>query len=437
MDARSTATQILTQVIGHRRSLSDCLDTYLKNLNDARERALAQALCYGVLRWLPRLQALLQRLLRKPLKAKDCDIQALLLIGLYQILYLRTPSHATAAIVNVTRQLQKPWATGLINAILRNFQRQREQLLISIDVDISVKLAHPRWLLKRLQTDWPSQWETIAAANNAHPPMTLRVNARVMSREAYFKHLVKANIAATPTPYTNCGITLEHPIDVQQLPGFSQGWLSVQDGAAQLAAPLLEVPVGARVLDACAAPGGKTAHLLECYEIGTLLALDNQPARVQKLYDTLQRLHLSAQLRCADANQPDTWWDGEPFDCILLDAPCSGSGVIRRHSDIKYLRQPSDIATLAAQQARLLKMLWPLLKPDGKLLYVTCSIFAEENYLLIQDFLATHADAIEIKLVADWGYVQKHGRQILPGENNLDGFYYACLSKEKIPPSPL
>ncbi len=438
MDARSIATQILTQVIGHRRSLSDSLDTHLKSLNDARERALAQALCYGVLRWQPRLQALLQRLLRKPFKAKDYDIQVLLLIGLYQHLYLRIPPHAaTAATVNVTRTLKKPWATGLVNAVLRNFISQRDKLLKRVDANISVKLAHPPWLLKRLQADWPTQWETLADANNAHPPLTLRVNARIKSRDAYLEHLHQANIAATPTPYTDYGITLEHPIDVQHLPGFAQGWLSVQDGAAQLAAPLLDVPPGARVLDACAAPGGKTAHLLERYEIETLLALDLKPARVQKLRDTLQRLQLSADLRCADASQPDTWWDNQPFERILLDVPCSGNGVIRRHPDIKYLRQPSDIAALAAQQARLLDALWPLLMPGGKLLYVTCSVFAEENHLQIQNFLATHADATEIVLTADWGYAQDYGRQILPGENNLDGFYYACLSKTKIPHSPL
>ncbi|MEN8215656.1 MAG: 16S rRNA (cytosine(967)-C(5))-methyltransferase RsmB [Pseudomonadota bacterium] len=424
MDARSIATQILTQVIGHRHSLSDCLDTHLSRLNDPRDRALAQALCYGVLRWQPRLQALLQRLLRKP--AKDYDIQVLLLIGIYQQLYLRIPSHAAiAATVNVTRSLKKPWATGLVNAVLRNFQRQRDALLTTVDTNISVKLAHPPWLIKKLQQNWPSQWETVAGANNAHPPLTLRVNARSMSRDTYLEQ-----IAATPTPYTDCGITLEHAIDVQQIPGFTQGWVSVQDGAAQLAAPLLDVPAGARVLDACAAPGGKTAHLLERYEIGTLLALDNQPARVQKLANTLQRLQLSAELRCADASQPDTWWDGQAFDRILLDVPCSGSGVIRRHPDIKYLRQYNDIATLAAQQARLLEALWPLLIPGGQLLYVTCSVFAEENYLQIQKFLATYADATETVLVADWGHALPYGRQILPGENNLDGFYYARLTKK-------
>lgn len=437
MDARSVATQILTQVIGHRHSLSDCLEVHLPRLNDARERALAQALCYGVLRWLPRLQALLQSLIRKPFKAKDCDVEVLLLIGLYQHLYLRIPPHAaTAATVNVTRTLKKTWATGLVNAVLRNFQRQSDNLSTSVDSNVNAKLAHPPWLLERLQTDWPLEWEMVASANNVHPPLTLRVNARLMSRDTYLEHLQKANIVATPTPYTDYGITLEQAIDVQKLPGFAQGWFSVQDGAAQLAAPLLDVPTNARVLDACAAPGGKTAHLLECYQIDVLLALDNQSIRVQKLHNTLQRLQQVANVRCADATQPQTWWDGQAFERILLDVPCSGSGIIRRHPDIKYLRQSSDIVALAVQQARLLEALWPLLMPEGKLLYVTCSVFAEENYLQIQNFLATHTDAQETKLVAEWGHAQQYGRQILPGENNLDGFYYACLSKKKIPSSP-
>jgi len=432
MDARSVATQILTQVIKYRRSLSDELDTQLAHLNDQRERALTQALCYGVLRWLPRLQVILQRLLHKPLKDKDKDIYVLLLIGLYQHLYLRVPPYAaTATTVNVTYLLKKRWASGLVNAILRHFQRQREALLISIESDLTAKWAHPSWLLKQLQKDWPLQWEQIAHANNAHPPFTLRVNTRLISRATYLEQLQTANIAVIPTADTPCGVTLKSPLNVQQLPGFTQGWVSVQDEAAQLAAFLLDVPPDARVLDACAAPGGKTAHLLEQYEIGTLLALDYQPVRVQKLADTLRRLKLSAQLCCADATQPDTWWNGQMFDRILLDAPCSGSGVIRRHPDIKYLRQANDISSLTTQQARLLAALWPLLAPGGRLLYVTCSIFAEENHLQIQKFLATYADAKEIVLTVNWGHALPIGRQILPGENNLDGFYYACLIKKK------
>jgi 16S rRNA (cytosine967-C5)-methyltransferase len=431
MDARSTATKILTEVIKNRRSLSDCLDHHIKKLDDARERALAKALCYGVLRWQLRLQAVLQRLVRKPIKPDDTDIQVLLLIGLYQHIYLRIPSHAaTAATVNVARELKKPWATGLVNAVLRNFQRQREQLLNRVDAKIHVKFAHPSWLLKRLQTEWPQQWEAIAEANNTHPPFTLRVNARQSSRDDYLELLHQADMAAIPTPYTDYGITLEQPIDVQQLPNFRQGWVSIQDGAAQLAAPLLNVPVGAQVLDACAAPGGKTAHLLERYQKSTLLALDNQLARLKKLNDTLQRLQITTDWCCADVTQPNSWWDGQPFDRILLDAPCSSTGVIRRHPDIKYLRQPSDIDALAAQQARLLEALWPLLIPGGQLLYVTCSIIADENDRQIQRFLATHTDASEIVLTADWGHACQYGRQILPGENNMDGFYYACLSKK-------
>ncbi len=471
MDARSVATQILTDVIGHKRSLSDCLDIQLDSLNDGRDRALAQALCYGVLRWLPRLQTLLRCLLRKPLNAQDCDIQVLLLIGLYQHLYLRIPPHAaTAATVEVTRRLKKPWATPLVNAILRNFQRQRNVLLNQVDKQINAKLAHPPWLLERLQADWPAFWETIVEANNTHPPLTLRVNTRCLSRDAYLDILQEAQIAATPTAYTEVGLILvaedeiinptlanssqqgertedgklakklletntppfnrEKKNSIFNLPGFTQGWISVQDGAAQLAASLLDVPAGARVLDACAAPGGKTAHLLEHYEIDTLLALDNKPERVQKLANTLQRLHLSAQVRCADVSQPDTWWDGQAFDRILLDVPCSGSGIIRRHPDIKYLRKPSDIKTLAAQQKRLLETLWPLLKPGGQLLYVTCSVFAEENHLQIKKFLADNKDAQEEILAVNWGHALPNGRQILPGEDNLDGFYYACLSKK-------
>jgi 16S rRNA (cytosine967-C5)-methyltransferase len=457
MDARTIATQILTQVLKERHSLSDCLETHLPSLNDARDRALAQALCYGVLRWLPRLEALLEHLLRKPLEEKDCDIKALLLIGFYQQMHLRIPPHAAiAATVEVTRTLKKPWATKLVNAILRRFQRQQEPLLTDIDKNISTKLAHPPWLLKRLQRDWATQWEAIVQANNTHPPLTLRVNARHKSRENYLKYLDEANVAAEPTHHTAYGITLEKNPSfevrekgitssegrekgitsrekggISHLPGFTQGWVSVQDGAAQLAAQLLDVPAGARVLDACAAPGGKTAHLLEHYTIDKLLALDNQPARLQRLAETLRRLQLSAEWRCANAAKPDTWWDGQFFDRILLDVPCSGSGVIRRHPDIKYLRLPRDITTLAAQQKRLLERLWPLLKQGGKLLYVTCSVFSEENHLQIQNFLATQTDAYETEIVADWGHAQPVGRQILPGENNLDGFYYACLSKHR------
>lgn len=433
-DARGVATQIVAQVLSQRCSLSTLIDTQLPHLSDPRERALAQELSYGVLRWLPRLQALLRRLLHKPLKSKDVDIEALLLLGLYQLLYLRIPDYAAiAATVDVARKLRKDWATRLINAVLRNCQRQREDLLATIDRDVSSCLAHPVWLLERLQADWPAEWELLAQANNVQPPLTLRVNERVVTRATYLEHLRTAGIAAVPTPYTDSGITLAQSLGsggVMQLPGFSQGQVSVQDGAAQLVAPLLDIPNGARVLDACAAPGGKTAHILERYTVGHLLALDNEPTRAQLLRNTLERLKLSATVRCADARQPATWWDGQPFDRILLDAPCSGSGVIRRHPDIKYLRQATDIPALAAYQWELLENLWSVLVPQGRLLYVTCSVFAEENCRLLQGFLAHQVDAQEIPLIVPWGHALPVGRQILPSdEPGFDGFYYACLTK--------
>lgn len=427
-DARFVATQVLTQVMGQQRSLTECLQAV--PLEQPRDRALAQALCYGVLRWLPRLQALLKKLLHKPLKAKDSDIHILLLLGLYQHLYLRIPPHAaTAATVNVTQNLNKPWARGLVNAVLRNFQRQQTQLLTQIDSEPAIRFAHPSWLLTQLQDQWPHHWQAIVNANNTHPPLTLRVNRRCLSRQHYQDYLQQANMTAAATPYTDSGLTLTQAVDVDQLPGFAQGWVSVQDGAAQLAAPLLNVPPGARVLDACAAPGGKTAHLLEHYDIPTLWALDHQPERVQRLNATLQRLKLTATVHCADASQPQSWWDGQPFERILLDSPCSATGVIRRHPDIKYLRQPSDITALAQQQYQLLKQLWSVLAPGGQLLYVTCSVLAQENQLQIERFLSQHPQAQELKLTVDWGHPCSHGRQILPGDANLDGFYYACLYK--------
>ncbi|HHB92355.1 MAG TPA: 16S rRNA (cytosine(967)-C(5))-methyltransferase RsmB [Thioploca sp.] len=426
-NARSITTKILSQVIWQGYSLTDCLSKELANLKDSRERALGQELCYGVLRWLVRLQAILRQLLHK--KLQDKDIHVLLLIGLYQLLYLRTPPYAAiAATVEVTKILNKPKTTGLVNAVLRNFQRKSDKILTIVDNKIDAKFSHPSWILKRLQTDWPEHWQAIATANNTHPPMILRLNTKLIAREKYINDLKEFDIAASITPYTNYGITLNQPVDVRKLPGFAgkNSYISVQDGAAQLAAEFLDVTTDAKVLDACAAPGGKTAHLLECYKI-ELLALDNQQNRVNLLQDTLQRLNLTTKIKQADACQPDSWWDGKLFDRILLDVPCSASGVIRRHPDIKHLRKSTDIINLVAQQALLLEKLWPLLKVGGKLLYVTCSVFAEENYLQIKDFLAKYPDAYPVKLITDCGQAQVYGRQILPGE--FDGFYYACLSK--------
>lgn len=430
-DARYVATIVLQQILAEQRTLSECLEPALISLPNARERALAQALCYGVMRWLPRLQAVLSKLMPKPLKTKDFDVYAVLLIGIYQHLYLRTPAHAaTAATVNIVKMLDKNWASGLVNAILRNLGRKQAELEAEVDQKESARFAHPAWLLNKLQKDWGKHWQAIAEANNLHPPMNLRVNLRKCSREAYLQLLTEAGLAAQALAFTRAGLQLEQAVDVQRLPHFDEGWVSVQDGAAQLAVELLDVPAGARVLDACAAPGGKTAHLLETYDPAYLLALDNQPDRVNRLRGTLERLQLTAETRCADASQlSHWWWDSKPFDRILLDAPCSASGVIRRHPDIKYVRQPKEVALLVTQQALLLNKLWETLAPAGQLLYVTCSVFAEENHLQIQRFLAQHPEAEVSHTVMPWAHSMPVGWQVLPGEQGFDGFYYALIHK--------
>jgi len=438
-DARSVATHVLTRVIGQGRSLADCLENELTYLDEPRERALAQALCYGVMRWYTQLNSLLNKLLSKPIRKKDTDVRVVLLLGLYQHLYSRIPDHAaTAETVNLIRSLKKPWAKGLVNAVLRNFTRQREQLLAQINQQPHSALSHPKWILQRLEADWDTNIaHAIAQANNIHPPMTLRVNQRLINRDAYLSLLAEANIDAFATEYSPVGVQLVQATDVQNLPYFAEGYVSVQDEAAQLAAPLLDVPEGGRVLDACAAPGGKTAHILELYNAAEVVAIDNQADRVEKIHDTLQRLALQATVVCADAGQPDTWWDNQQFDAILLDVPCSASGVIRRHPDIKYLRQADDIAALAQQQAAILTAAWALLKPQGKLVYTTCSVFAEENHVQIEKFLKNHANAKHLPLHVTWGHSTPVGRQLLPRDataettqsSTPDGFYYACLLK--------
>lgn len=435
LNARVVATAVLTEVFSQKHSLTDCLEKRLPQLADGREQALTQALCYGVMRWWLRLDAIVQHLSSKPFKSKDIDIYVVLLLGIFQQLYLRTPPHAAIAeTVELTRYLQKSWATGFVNAVLRNFQRQRDTLLTTIDQQTTAQFAHPQWLLEHFQKDWAAHWQHIAETNNQHPPMTLRVNCRQLSRDEYLQHLVSANIIATATPYTENGVTLEQPVDVAQLPGFNQGWVSVQDASAQWAAKLLDVPPQATVLDACAAPGGKTAHLLESYTIKQLTVIDNQLERVATIEHGLKRLKLSdnqtVQLQCADASEPQQWWNGKLFDRILLDVPCSATGIIRRHPDIKYLRQPTDIKALVAAQAKLLHATWQLLKPQGKLLYVTCSVLKAENMNQIQQFIATHSDAQVQPLpeIAPLTTPCSVGSQVLP-HSFFDGFYYACLVK--------
>ena len=430
MNPRLAAAKALTAVLNGKASLNSSLPLQLDKV-EARDRGLTQDLAFGTARWYPRLSALANKLLQKPFKAADADVEALLLVGLYQLLYTRIPAHAAIGeTVGCADKLKKPWAKGLLNAVLRNAQRDSEALLAELEHDPVVRTAHPRWLQKSLKAFWPEQWEAICAANNAHPPMILRVNRRHKTRDAYVQLLVESGIEAQPCVYSQDGIVLTEACDVRNLPGFVEGWISVQDEAAQLAADLLDLAPGQRVLDACCAPGGKTCHILEVEpKLAGVVAVDLEAKRLVRVRENLERLGLSAELIAADGRDTATWWDGKPFQRILLDAPCSATGVIRRHPDIKLTRQPDDIAALATLQGELLDAMWPTLEVGGILLYATCSTLPTENTEVIEAFLARTPGARELDIAGQFGIKQPHGRQLLAQEGGHDGFYYAKLIK--------
>jgi len=433
MNTRLAVVKILLQVTQHGRNLPDAIAKYSEKI-DHSEHGLVQAMSYGVIRLYPRLTFIANQLISKPLKAKDQDVLILILSGLYQLIEMRIPDHAAVSeTVKVTRALKKPWAKNLVNAVLRNYQRQAGVINQKIDKNAEAKYAHPYWWIKLIKQGWPDNdaWQQILAANNQNPPMTLRLNTSYIEREKYLALLEESDISASTGKHSPDAICLEKPVMVNQLPLFEEGKVSVQDEAAQLAAILLNPQKGERVLDACAAPGGKTIHLLEREQDIDLLAIDIEESRLKRVQENLERTQLKAQLLAANAFDPDSWWDKKPFDRILLDAPCSASGVIRRHPDIKLLRQESDIAKLVQDQQQILNALWPLLKPTGMLLYATCSVLPEENTLQIQHFLQQHADAELQPINADWGQQQSAGRQVLPGEDGMDGFFYALIRKQK------
>lgn len=404
MNTRIQATKTLVEILQNKKSLSDTLEKITP------QDSLSKALAFGVMRYYFQLDAILKQLLQKPIKTNEKIIEVLLLIGLYQIIYLAVPDYAAVnETVDAAKQLQKTWAVKLINAVLRNFLRQKTQLLSSI-----VTHAHPAWLVNKIKQAYPEQWQQILQENNQQAPMTLRVNQQQISRDEYIKKLQQTK----KTAVSQQGIILSKPLKIAELPGFAQGLVSVQDEAAQLAPHFLNLTPGLTVLDACAAPGGKTCHLLETVPNLHLTAIEKNPKRLLKIQENLSRLKLHGQLICADILSVKTWWQSELFDRILLDAPCSGTGVIRRHPDIKYLRLPSDILENTKLQNQMLTCLWPLLKPNGLLLYATCSILPEENHLLIKNFCREQA-TVDLQFE----------KQILPGENQMDGFYYALLKK--------
>jgi len=423
MNPRLIANKVIVTLLHDKISLAKLLArTY-------DDKSFIQELCYGVTRWYTQLDFIAKKLLTKPLKPKDLDIYVIILTGLYEIIYMRTPPHAAInENVNNARQLKKEWACGLINAILRNFLRQEKKIFAAIDKDIAAKFSHPQWLIKKIQAAYPDTWGKILITNNEHPPMSLRINLQKISRQDYLN-----KVDATPNDVCPSCITLKKPCQVTQLPNFNDGEVSVQDCGAQFAASLLDLQPNQYILDACAAPGGKTMHILETKpELQKLIAIDHDKLRLQMIDENLQRLKpldQKVKLIHADAANPKTWWDKKMFDRILLDAPCSATGVIRRHPDIKLLKQEEDIKKLTEQQLNLLKSLWPTLKSDGLLVYVTCSILPEENDQVIENFITSSSDARINKINTQWGMPTKHGRQILSGQNNMDGFYYAVICK--------
>ena len=427
-DARLTALDLLASVLDKGAALGD---SDLSTTPDPRDRAYARHLAYGVLRWYSALDWIASQLLDKPLKQKDRDVHRLVLLGLYQLWKDGTAGYAA---VNETagcaRKLHKPWATGLVNAVLRRFQREQQAILEGLEQSED-RFAHPSWLLRALQQDWPDDWQEVVDANNAAAPLWLRLNA-ICEQEEMIGNLQGDGLDISRHPSVDSAIRVEPARKVSDLPGFAKGHLSVQDPAAQLAANLLGCESGQRVLDACAAPGGKTCHLLERYPGIELLALDRNPERLEMVADNLKRLGLfgEARLQAADAAVPEAWWDGVPFDRILLDAPCTATGVIRRHPEIKWLRTAEQVDEAISLQASLLDALWPLLRPGGMLLYATCSVLKRENAEQVGNFLERKTDAVAVTLEADWGREVAPGRQILPGEMEMDGFYYARLQKK-------
>jgi 16S rRNA (cytosine967-C5)-methyltransferase len=428
---RAAALECLIAVAERGESLSRALPPLLARIPEGRDRGLAQELSYGGLRWYWRLEAMLDLLFERPLKARDRDVVHAVRLAAYEILYLDTPDYAAVnEYVELVKRRGKRWAGGLVNAVLRRLMRERAGLERAVDGDAAARLAHPAWLVERFRAAYPEHWEALCAAGNARPPMTLRVNLTRTTREAYLERLAAAGIVAEPHPVAVSAVTLATAVDVALLPGFGDGDVSVQDAAAQLAATLVAPETGQRVLDACAAPGGKTAHLAELGDGGfTLHAMDIDPERLARVAENLARVGREATLIRGDAAIPAGWWDGTPYERILLDAPCSATGVIRRHPDIKLHRRAADIDELVRRQAAILRALWPLLARGGMLLYATCSVLPEENAQQLEQFLASQPDARALPIEAAWGEEAAVGRQILTGDSGMDGFYYACLKK--------
>lgn len=424
---RVASAAIVTAVVHEGRSLSQVAPAALAGIDSERDRAFVQACAFGVLRHFHALKARLATFMPKPLRRKDADLEALLLVGLYQVEHMGVASHAAvSATVEGARELDKNWACGLVNGVLRAALRSPPELGRVTDP----RAEFPQWMLDRIRADWPDDWRAVFEHSNTQAPLTLRINSLRTTVEEYTALLDQAGLGYVLGRHARNSLRLLEPTAVTALPHFSDGFLSVQDEAAQLAAQILAPVAGEHVLDACAAPGGKTAHLLELggAEL-SLLALDSSATRLSRVEENLARLGLTCTATAADAGDPASWWDGRRFDKILLDAPCSALGVMRRHPDIRLRRSAADVLEAGKQQRRLLHALWPLLAARGRLLYATCSILRAENDDIIDSLLATQDDVEVLPLPTEAGRPTRHGRQMLPGDDDMDGFYYCLLSK--------
>lgn len=427
---RAVAAVIIEQVCYQSISLSEAFDDTLEHTDDI---PLIKEMCFGTIRFWISLQAILKDLLETPLKNKDKDIECLLCVGLYQLIHMNVPDYALVnETVTATRVLQKSWASKLVNKILRMAIEKKSHHALTTR-GMTAQYAHPNWIIEKTQAAWPTQFEHILAANNQKAPLFLRINATKTDLNQFTKLLSHNGITYETISDLSQGIVLKEAMPVEKIPGFQAGLFSVQDASGQKVADYLDLHPDQLILDACAAPGSKTTHILEtCPDIQKLVAIDIDKNRLSKIKDNLQRLKLPKKnvvLKAADILDVDTWWDDTLFDRILVDAPCSASGVIRRHPDIKLLRKKMDIPALAAQQLKILTTLWPLLKNGGKLLYSTCSVFTDENEAVIEKFLSMHSDTINIPIKNEWGTSLQYGQQILTGDRNRDGFYYAVIQK--------
>lgn len=430
LNSRAAAAKICWQIIDKGQSLDAAIASYHESANHApNDKGFIQELVYGVCRWYGELDAVAARLLKSPIRNKDRVVHFVLLLGLYQIRHIATADHAAVAeTVSACKQLNKVWAKNLINGCLRTYLRAPIELEKPAQV-----LSHPSWIFDQLNAAWPQHIDSVLAANNKKPPMCLRVNTRQHSRSDYLQRLLEHEISAHEDPYAIDGIILEQAVPVLRLPGFDTGACSVQDTAAQIAADLIDVRAGQYVLDACAAPGGKTAHMLErANNQLSMHAMDISERRCEQLQSTLTRLDLAADVLTVDASLADAWEvPTQGYDRILIDAPCSGLGVIRRHPDIKHHRRPSDIESLNLTQTALLSNLWAYLKPDGLMLYMTCSILPSENEQQVGQFIAHRNDVMLEKIEHPNALTLKYGVQTLPGVHDMDGFYYCLLRKAK------